>query len=156
MLRKKWRNGNEWVKLLDLVKSIRLLEIKSSWSVRRQNEVKKFYIHFFSEICVVWSFIYHLFSFAAYSAGSICFTFSAGCIILALGSYSLIKILSWLSLHVVKSIQIRNYFWSVFFRIHSEYRNIRARNNSVFGHFSRSVIVGHKYGNLIMESNLIA
>ena len=52
--------------------------------------------------------------------------------------------------HCVKSVQIRIYFWSVFsciwteygeiwsLRIQSEYRKIRTRNNSVFGHFSRS------------------
>ena len=49
-----------------------------------------------------------------------------------------------------KSVQIRIYFWSVFsciwieygeicsLHIQSEYRKIRTRNNSVFGHFSRS------------------
>ena len=46
----------------------------------------------------------------------------------------------------VKSVQIRSYFWTVFsctwpeYRntgIQSEYRKIRTRNNSVFGHFSR-------------------
>ena len=40
-------------------------------------------------------------------------------------------------LHCVKSVQIRSYFWSVFSCIQSEYRKIRTRNNSVFGHFSR-------------------
>ena len=52
--------------------------------------------------------------------------------------------------HCVKSVQIRIYFWSVFsciwteygeiwsLRIQSEYRKIWTRNNSVFGHFSRS------------------
>ena len=35
-----------------------------------------------------------------------------------------------------KSIQIRSYFWSVFSCIWIEYRKIRIRNNSVFGHFS--------------------
>ena len=52
--------------------------------------------------------------------------------------------------HCVKSIQIRSYFWSVFSRIRNEYGyfvslriqsecgKIRTRNNSVFGHFSRS------------------
>ena len=39
----------------------------------------------------------------------------------------------------LKSVQIRSYFWSVFSCIQSEYREIRTRNNSVFGHFSRSV-----------------
>ena len=41
--------------------------------------------------------------------------------------------------HLVKSVQIRSYFWSVFSCIQSEYRKIRTRNNSVFGHFSRTV-----------------
>ena len=52
--------------------------------------------------------------------------------------------------YCMKSIQIRSYFWSVFssirteygeilsLRIQSEHRKIRTRNNSVFGHFSRS------------------
>ena len=40
----------------------------------------------------------------------------------------------------VKSVQIRNYFWSVFSSIRTEYGEIRTRNNSVFGHFSRSDI----------------
>ena len=40
----------------------------------------------------------------------------------------------------MKIVQIRSYFWSAFFRIQSEYRKIRTRNNSVFGHFSRSAI----------------
>ena len=47
--------------------------------------------------------------------------------------------------HCVKSVQIRSYFWSLFsvfglvnLRIQSGYRKIRTRNNSVFGHFSRS------------------
>ena len=41
--------------------------------------------------------------------------------------------------HCVKSVQIRSFFWSVFFCIRTEYRKIRIRNNSVFEHFSRSV-----------------
>ena len=41
--------------------------------------------------------------------------------------------------HCLKSVQIRSYFWSVFSCIRTEYRKIRNRNNSVFGHFSRSV-----------------
>ena len=41
----------------------------------------------------------------------------------------------------VKSVQIQSYFWSVFSCTWIEYRKIRTRNNSVFGHFSRSVIV---------------
>ena len=55
------------------------------------------------------------------------------------------------STHSVKCVQILSYFWSVFscirteygdygvnFRIQSEYKKIRTRNNSVFGHFSPS------------------
>ena len=40
-------------------------------------------------------------------------------------------------LHGGKSVQIQSYFWSVFSCIRTEYRKIRTRNNSVFGHFSR-------------------
>ena len=40
--------------------------------------------------------------------------------------------------HCVNSVQIQSYFWSVFSCIRIEYRKIRTRNNSVFGHFSRS------------------
>ena len=56
--------------------------------------------------------------------------------------------------HLVKSVQIRSNFWSVFSRIRieygryfaslhiqSEYGKIRTRNYSVFGHFSRSVFM---------------
>ena len=39
----------------------------------------------------------------------------------------------------MESVQIWSYFWSVFSYIQTEYRKIRTRNNSVFGHFSRSV-----------------
>ena len=42
--------------------------------------------------------------------------------------------------HCVKGVQIRSYFWSVFSCIQSEYRKMRTRNNSVFGHFSRNDI----------------
>ena len=56
-------------------------------------------------------------------------------------------------LHCVTSVQIRSYFWSLFSCIRteygdlgrSEYRKIRTRNNSVFGHFSRSVCVLELY-----------
>ena len=56
-----------------------------------------------------------------------------------------------IKIHCVKSVQIRSYFWSVFscirteygdllvnLHIESEYRKIRTRNNSAFGHFSIS------------------
>ena len=43
----------------------------------------------------------------------------------------------------MKSVQKRSFFWSVFYRIRTEYvqskyGKIRTRKNSVFGHFSRS------------------
>ena len=57
-------------------------------------------------------------------------------------SYSLLNLTCKLCLigdiHCVKSVQRRSYFWSVFSCIRTEYRKIRTRNNSVFGHFSRS------------------
>ena len=37
--------------------------------------------------------------------------------------------------------QIQSYFWSVFSCITTEYRKIRTRKNSVFGHFSCSVLL---------------
>ena len=40
--------------------------------------------------------------------------------------------------HCVKSVQIRSYLWSIFSWIQSKFRKIGTRNNSVFGHFSRS------------------
>ena len=56
------------------------------------------------------------------------------------------------SLHCVESVQIRSYFWSVFscirtgygdllvnLHIQSHNKKIRTKNNSAFGHFSRSV-----------------
>ena len=46
-------------------------------------------------------------------------------------------------IHSVKSVQIRSYFWSVFSCIQSEYRKIQTRNNSLFGHFSRSDYIDH-------------
>ena len=42
-------------------------------------------------------------------------------------------------IHCVKIVQIRNYFWSLFSCIRTEYRKIWTRNNSVFGHISRSI-----------------
>ena len=41
-------------------------------------------------------------------------------------------------IHCLKSAQIRSFLWSLFFYIRTEYRKIRTRKNSVFGHFSRS------------------
>ena len=43
------------------------------------------------------------------------------------------------SLHCMKSVQIRCFFWPVFSCIQSGYRKIQIRKSSVFGHFSRSV-----------------
>ena len=37
--------------------------------------------------------------------------------------------------HCGKGVQIRRFFWSVFFCICTEYGGIRTRKNSVFGHF---------------------
>ena len=48
----------------------------------------------------------------------------------------------WMN-HCMKSVQIRSYFRSIFSCIQYEYRKIRTRNNSVFGHFSRSVYLVH-------------
>ena len=39
------------------------------------------------------------------------------------------------SLHCVKSVQIRNFFWFVLARIRTEYGKIQIRKNSVFGSF---------------------
>ena len=70
-------------------------------------------------------------------------------------AFSWIEI-SWYShnSYCVKSVQIRSYFWSVFSciqtkygeiwstpYIQSKYRKKRTRNNSVFGHFSRSELL---------------
>ena len=41
----------------------------------------------------------------------------------------------------VKSIQVRRFFWSAFSCIQSEYRKIRTKKNSIFGHFPRSVLL---------------
>ena len=40
----------------------------------------------------------------------------------------------------VKSVQMQRFSWSVFSRIQSAYAKIWTRKNSVFGHFSRSVV----------------
>ena len=37
--------------------------------------------------------------------------------------------------HCVKSVQMQSYFWFLFSCIPTEYRKIRTRNNSIFGHF---------------------
>ena len=47
--------------------------------------------------------------------------------------------------HCVKSVQIWSFSWSVFPRIRTEYRKIRTRKNSLFGHFSHSVFLYIKY-----------
>ena len=41
-------------------------------------------------------------------------------------------------MNCVKSVQIRSFFWSAFSCIWTEYRKIRPRKDSAFGHFSRS------------------
>ena len=54
--------------------------------------------------------------------------------------FSLIRSIISYEGHCVKSVQIWSFFWSIFSCINSEYRKIRARKNSVSGHFSRSGI----------------
>ena len=44
-----------------------------------------------------------------------------------------------LSLHCVRSVQIRNFLWSVFSCFWSKYRKIRTRKKSIFEYFSHSV-----------------
>ena len=41
--------------------------------------------------------------------------------------------------YCVKGVHIRRFLWSAFFCIRTEYRKIRTRKISVFGHFPRSV-----------------
>ena len=53
----------------------------------------------------------------------------------------------------MKSIQIRSYFWSGFSCIRTEYRKIRTRNNSVFGHFSR--VVNNIKNNSLVKDDMI-
>ena len=48
--------------------------------------------------------------------------------------------------HYVTSVQIRSFLWSVLSCIRTEYRKIRIRKDSVFGHFSRSVYFQSAYG----------
>ena len=65
-----------------------------------------------------------------------------------------IKVLTRFQLadHCMKSVRIRSCFWSVFSYIRTEYRKIRTKNNSVFGHFSCSVM--HlKYCNFGLPNN---
>ena len=47
-------------------------------------------------------------------------------------------LLFFFSRHCVKSVRIWSYLWSVFSCIQYKYRKLWTRNNSVFGHFSRS------------------
>ena len=83
-------------------------------------------------------------------------------IVLELTRIPLLNLLIPWSLHCVKSVQIRSYFWSLFSciwteygyllrksAIKSEYRKIRIRNNSLFGQFSCSswVLVGYRMDN---------
>ena len=46
--------------------------------------------------------------------------------------------------HCVKRSKYGAFFWSIFFRIQSKFGNIRARKNSVFGHFSCRVYLFKK------------
>ena len=49
---------------------------------------------------------------------------------------------SFCNTYCVKSVQMRSFFWSVFSYIWTEHRKVRTRRNSVFGHFSRTVLAG--------------
>ena len=49
------------------------------------------------------------------------------------------------TIHSMKSVQIRHFFWSVFSRIRTEYVKIRIRKNSVFGHLLHSAIVQNTF-----------
>ena len=40
---------------------------------------------------------------------------------------------------MLKTVQTRSFFWSIFSSIQAEYRKMWIRKNSVFGHFLRSV-----------------
>ena len=51
-------------------------------------------------------------------------------------------------IHYVKSVQIRSYFWSILSCIQSEYKKLRTRNYSVFGHFSLSDIYFFNKGDI--------
>ena len=54
-------------------------------------------------------------------------------------NWPLIDSANLLNPHCLKSVQIRRFFWSIFLDVWTEYRKIRPRKNSVFGHFSRYV-----------------
>ena len=64
--------------------------------------------------------------------------FAYGAFITSNVNHSTLKRFSAYHMQYLKSGQIQSYFWSVFSCIQTEYRKIRTRNNSVFGHFSRS------------------
>ena len=56
--------------------------------------------------------------------------------------------------HCMKSVQIRIYFWSLFFCIRTEYRKIRTRNNSVFGHFHAMALTAWRIISIIIATVL--
>ena len=86
-------------------------------------------------------------------SGVLCFMFYATCN--SIGIFRFKCIVTWCLRqylhscfqHCVKSVRIQIFFWAVFSCIQSEYRKIRTRNNSIFGHFSRSAILTeyHKF-----------
>ena len=59
------------------------------------------------------------------------------------------------TIHSMKSVQIRHFFWSVFFRIPTEYVKIQTRKNSVFGHFSHSAIVQNTCTKIYFQVKII-
>ena len=78
------------------------------------------------------------------------FTFSLSKCVFTTLSKMFARVANTPSCHCMKSVQIQSYFWFVFsrirteylllnLRIQSQYRKIWTRNNSLFGHFPRSV-----------------
>ena len=137
----KWRKCSCWK--VHSIKSINLL-----------NEIIKFSVGYFSNNEPIYLFIHFTVRYNEYI--KLLGTFSLAnkpiCLFIILNDdkrYS----------HCVKSVQIRSCFWSVFYCVWTEYKEIlriqskwgkmRTRNNSVFGHFSRSEFSG-KYMKVIL------
>ena len=52
-------------------------------------------------------------------------------------------------------VEIQSFFWSVFSRIWTEYRNIRTRENFLFGHFSFSEPYSNHDGSLTLAQTFM-
>ena len=118
-----------------------------SFSTSDQRYFKCWLGHVFLIKCQSQSYfqiVYDIFKyigFADYSSSTITFVLLALAIFQLYCCFIQLFVLSKLlcfKLCCVKSVQIRSYFWS-------EYRKIRTRNNSVFGHLSRSDCVDHDH-----------